>query len=70
MVAVYDPGNVKLERLPPAVAGAVKVFGAEGEPRAYICAGFTCAPPTANPEEVSALVKSYGVTQSLKRSIN
>lgn len=64
MVAVYDPTDLNLASLPPAVAGAVKVFGARGEPRAYVCAGSTCAPPTGNPAEVSSLVKSYGLKKS------
>lgn len=61
MVAVYDPADLNLEVLPPAVAGAVKVFGVQGEPKAYVCAGVTCAPPTENPDEVAALVKTYGL---------
>ena len=68
MVAVYDPTNLKLEGLPPAVAGAIKVFGVQGGAMAYVCAGSTCAPPTADPDEVSGLIKSYGVRQSLKES--
>ncbi len=64
IVAVYDPSDLKLEGLPPAVAGAVKVFGAQGEPRAYVCAGSTCAPPSADPDEVAALVTGYGLEAS------
>lgn len=61
LVAVYDPIELKLDALPPAVAGAVKVFGVQGKPQAYVCAGATCAPPTGDPNEVVTLVKSYGV---------
>lgn len=61
MVALYDPTDLSLEDLPPAVAGAVKVFGVQGEPKAYVCAGSTCAPPTGDPAEVISLVKSYGL---------
>ena len=61
IVAVYDPTEVKLDHLPPAVTGAVKVFGVKGEPRAYICAGVTCAPPTTEPDEVAVLVQTYGL---------
>jgi len=64
MVAVYDPTELKVKDLPPAVAGAVKVFGVQGEPRAYVCAGTTCAPPTGDPNEVVTLVKSYGLEKS------
>lgn len=61
MVALYDPTDLKLKDLPPAVAGAVKVFGVQGEPKAYVCAGSTCAPPTGDPDEVTRLVQSYGL---------
>jgi len=60
-VAVYDPSELNVEDLPPAVAGAVKVFGVQGAPRAYVCAGSTCAPPTSDLDEVVALTKSYGL---------
>jgi uncharacterized protein len=61
LVAVYDPTALNLEALPPAVAGAVKVYGVQGKPRAYVCAGATCAPPTDNHDEVVALVQAYGL---------
>jgi uncharacterized protein len=64
IVAIYDPTELKVKDLPPAVAGAVKVFGVQGEPRAYVCAGTTCAPPTGDPNEVVTLVKSYGIEKS------
>lgn len=64
MVAVYDPTELNVNTLPPAVAGAVKVFGTKGEPRAYVCAGSTCAPPTGNPDEVMVLVQRYGLEKS------
>ena len=66
IIAVYDPSEVKLDNLPPAVAGAVKVFGVKGVPRAYICAGVTCAPPTTEPDEVAVLVKTYGLAKGNK----
>jgi len=62
LVTMYDPTIVKMEKLPPAVVGAVKAFGLEGEARAYVCAGVTCAPPTTDPNEVATLVRSYGVS--------
>jgi uncharacterized protein YyaL (SSP411 family) len=43
------------------VAGAVKVFGVQGELRAYVCAGSTCALSTGDPAEVIRFVKSYGL---------
>ena len=61
MVALYDPTELNPDKLPPAVAGAVKVFGTHGEPRAYVCAGTTCAPPTKDPDEVISLLKGYGL---------
>lgn len=62
LVAVYDPAQLDTTQLPPAVAGAVKVFGVHGKPQAYVCAGSTCAPPTGDSGEVAALAKTYGVT--------
>jgi len=64
IVAVYDPTTLDVEHLPSAVAGAVKVFGAHGKPKAYVCTGVTCAPPTGNPDEVAALVKTYGLRKA------
>ena len=69
IVAVYDPTTVNLGNLPPAVAGAIKVYGVKGEPRAYICAGVTCAPPTTDPHEVATLVKTYGVPRSNQQKV-
>ncbi len=61
LVAAYDPAEVRIESIPPSVAGAVKVFGQDGSPKAYVCAGATCAPPTGDPDETADLVKNYGI---------
>jgi hypothetical protein len=60
LVASYDPSTVALDTLPPAVAGAAQVFKHDATPRAYVCVGETCAPPTTAPEEVATLVRDYG----------
>ncbi len=60
LVATYDPSTVAIEALPPAVAGAARVFQQDATPRAYVCVGETCAPPTSTPDEVAALVRDYG----------
>jgi uncharacterized protein YyaL (SSP411 family) len=60
LVASYDPRTVALEALPPAVAGAARVFKHDATARAYVCVGETCAPPTTLPEEVATLVRDYG----------
>lgn len=60
MVAAYDPRGVSLDELPPAVAGAARVFGSDPTPRAYVCVGETCAPPTTSPADVAVLVRDYG----------
>ena len=60
MVATYDPSTVALDSLPPAVAGAARVYRSDPTPRAYVCVGQTCAPPTSSPAEVVALVRDYG----------
>jgi hypothetical protein len=60
LVATYDPSTVAVEALPPAVAGAARVFQHDATPRAYVCVGETCAPPTSAADEVAALVRDYG----------
>jgi len=60
MVTAYDPATVALDSLPEAVAGAARVFRHDPAPRAYVCVAQTCAPPTASPAEVAALVRDYG----------
>jgi hypothetical protein len=60
LVATYDPSTGAIEALPPAVAGAARVFQQDATPRAYVCVGETCAPPTSAPDEVAALVRDYG----------
>ncbi len=60
MVATYDPSTVALDSLPPAVAGAARVYRSDPTPRAYVCVGQTCAPPTSAPADVVALVRDYG----------
>ncbi len=65
LVAVYDPATVVLDSLPEAVAGAAQVFADDPTPRAYVCVGATCAPPTSDPAEVRELVRRYGLRGSL-----
>jgi uncharacterized protein YyaL (SSP411 family) len=60
LVTTYEPSTVTIEALPPAVAGAARVFQQDATPRAYVCVGETCAPPTSAPDEVAALVRDYG----------
>jgi uncharacterized protein YyaL (SSP411 family) len=60
LVEVHDPETVELDALPEAVADAVRVTGVGSGPRAYVCAGTTCAPPTTSPGRVAALVRDYG----------
>ena len=60
LVEVHDPETVELDALPEAVADAVRVTGGGRDPRAYVCAGTTCAPPTTSPGRVAALVRDYG----------
>ena len=60
LVAVYDPSTVVLDSLPAAVAAAARAFGGDQTPRAYVCVGTVCAPPTTVPAEVAALVRDFG----------
>jgi uncharacterized protein YyaL (SSP411 family) len=59
LVATYDPTAVALDSLPEAIAGAARVFKGDATPRAYVCVGETCAPPTTSPTQVAALVRDY-----------
>jgi len=61
LVTVYDPSAVSLDSLPEAVAGAIRAVGGEKGPRAYVCVGRTCAPPTDSPDRVRTLVRRYGL---------
>lgn len=60
MVAAYDPTTVDLAELPAAVAAAARVFTHDLAPRAYVCVGETCAPPTSDADQVALLVRDYG----------
>ncbi len=60
LVASYDPTKLKLDSLPQAVAGAARAFKADPTPRAYVCVGETCAPPTSTAAQVVILVRDYG----------
>ena len=59
-VTIHDPATASVDSLPPAVAGAARVFARDGTPRAYICIGETCAPPTTSSGPLAALVRDYG----------
>ncbi len=63
VVAIYDPTTVVLDSLPEAVAGAARVFRGDPTPRAYVCVGETCAPPTTDPAAVTDLVRTYGLPE-------
>lgn len=61
LVAIYDPTSVVLDSLPEAVAGAARAFRGDPTPRAYVCVGETCAPPTTDAAAVTDLVRTYGL---------
>ena len=60
MVLIYDPAETTADALPTAVGAAVRIFASDRTPRAYVCVGETCAPPTASAAEVATLVRDYG----------
>jgi len=60
IVAAYDPVEVKIESLPPAVAAAVRIGQHDRKAKAYICVGPACSLPTEDPEEVAKLVRTFG----------
>jgi uncharacterized protein YyaL (SSP411 family) len=62
-VSVYDPQNIDLNALPPAVQAAAKIGMKDGVPKAYVCVGPTCAPPTSSPQQEAILIKTFGHIQ-------
>ncbi len=60
-VSVYDPREIDLNRLPPAVQAAAKVAMKDGVPKAYVCVGTTCALPTSSPQEEAKLIRTFGL---------
>jgi len=63
LVTAFDPSAVNLAALPEAVAAAASIFEEDATPRAYVCVGETCAPPTTSPDRVSTLVRDFGRVQ-------
>lgn len=55
VVALYDPEEVKGAPLPEVLSGMIETAA---EPRAYICAGTSCAPPTSDPEQLQEMLKT------------
>ncbi|MFQ5847468.1 MAG: DUF255 domain-containing protein [Candidatus Methylomirabilales bacterium] len=60
IVAAYDPAEVQVESLPPAVAAAVRTGQRDGKAKAYVCVGPACSLPTTDPDQVAALVMTFG----------
>lgn len=60
IVAGYDPDEVKIESLPPAVAAAVTIAQHDKTAKAYVCVGPSCSLPTSDPAQVVELVSTFG----------
>ncbi|MFQ5883302.1 MAG: DUF255 domain-containing protein [Candidatus Methylomirabilales bacterium] len=60
IVATYDPEDVAVQSLPPAVAAAVKIGQRDRKAKAYVCVGPSCSLPTTDPAEVTKLVTTFG----------
>ncbi len=55
VVRRFEPGAVPAAELPPALSAMVT-----GEaPRAYVCAGATCAAPVAEPDALAELLRTF-----------
>lgn len=63
-VVVFDPDSVSPESLPAPIAQAARIFARDRTPRAYVCVGESCAPPTIDAGALAALVRHYGRTTS------
>ena len=62
-VSVYDPQEVALPSLPPAVQAAAKIGIKDGAPKAYVCVGPTCALPTSSPQKEARLIRTFGLNR-------
>ncbi len=51
----FEPGRVDADRLPPALAAMLT----GDTPRAYVCAGRTCAAPVSGASELTALMRTF-----------
>ncbi|MFQ5933963.1 MAG: thioredoxin domain-containing protein, partial [Dehalococcoidia bacterium] len=58
LVSLHDPAERDEEGLPPALLGMLQ---RSQEPLAYVCAGNACATPTADPAQLEATLKSFGL---------
>ena len=58
LVSLYDLAKSNPGMLPPAVQG---MMSREGGPRAYVCAGNTCALPTNDPAVLESTLKTFGL---------
>ncbi|HUG41710.1 MAG TPA: hypothetical protein VMM12_14570, partial [Longimicrobiales bacterium] len=55
VVRCFDPDAVDPDRLPPPVRAMLT----GDAPRAYVCAGPTCAAPVSDPAELSVLLRDF-----------
>ena len=51
----FAPDAVPAETLPPALAAMVSAEA----PRAYVCAGQTCAAPVSEPDALAELLRTF-----------
>ena len=62
--SVYRPRKVIQWLEPGAISDhlpeALRAMLDGAAPRAYVCAGTQCAPPAADPEELGAILRSFG----------
>ena len=60
LVSLHDPSVGNEENLPPALRAMLQ---RSEEPLAYVCAGNTCAMPTADVDQLESTLKSFGVAE-------
>ena len=61
LVSLHDPSEGNEENLPPALLGMLQ---RSEEPLAYVCAGNTCALPTADLDQLESTLKNFGIRSS------
>ena len=64
LVSIYDPADGSESSLPPAVVGMLE---RSDKSLAYVCAGNTCAMPTADVTELESTIKTFGQARSSKQ---
>lgn len=67
IIATYDPKEIDLGTLPPAVAAAARIGLDNPKAKTYVCVGLACSLPATDPQTVRQLVENFGKTMTEDR---